>query len=144
MGFFFENTPRSKKHRELLKILERQEIELARRYNMLLGGAYNVPRYSNSTMQCTADFGFGFAVYYLLAMLESLEEDPSLSGTDLGAEQDEVIRQFVKTHRSYCSIESIKEIQRTETATSWMEKLNVPEVFSPYFVNAIGTIFMHT
>lgn len=143
MSFFFENTPRSKKHREILKILERQEIELARRYNMLLGGAYNVPRYSNDTMQRTADFGFGFAVYYLLAMLEMLEEDSSLTGPELKAEQDEVIRQFVKSHRSRCSTNSIEQVRQTETAASWMEKLDIPEVFRPYFVNALGTIFIH-
>ena len=141
MGIFFGNSPISKQHRDVLKRLDRMEVELARRYNMLLSGGLNVPRYSDDTMRKTADFGFGFAVYCLLAYLETLDEKRQYSSYMTQAEKDEVIQRFVRGHRNFCSMARIQNITTSYTAAEWMTELDIPDIFLEYFAKAYAIIW---
>lgn len=121
MGFFFEETTLSSKHRKMLKELMRLEIKLAREfYNTMKLTVGNMSG-PISSMELSTYVGFHFGIYCLFKASSILES--KLPRNESAVEKDVLIGMFVKQHRNICNLKTVKDILNSTTLSNWRQDI---------------------
>lgn len=134
MGFFFEATLLSHKHRKLVKQLLSLETKVARQANDVYCYLSSSSRYDKASMIVCAQIGFSFGAYCMLKASKELRK--KLPKSTFEKEEDALIRMFVKQHRNICEIEDLANIFLRENCFSYRRKLEENWFITPYLEQA--------
>ncbi len=134
MGFFFEATPLSHKHRKLVKQLLSLETQVAKQANDVHCYLFSSSRYDKVSMIVCVQVGFSFGAYCMLKASKTLKK--KLPKSEFEKEEDALIRMFVKQHRNICEIEDLANIFLRENCFSYRRKLEDNWFMTPYLEQA--------